>query len=181
MSDFPRTLTDNLDALNIVTGSPQAIRDQMFGAGIGTGGSSAAWPGSGVAIGWPFRVHKSFTINQISWRSGNSPSGNFDAGVYDKYGNRIVATGSVSCGLSTNAIVASDITDTTLGRGYYYAVLSMDGTQPTGCHNSTAVSARAAGAVMVASGAFSLPSTLTFVTTTSGVIPYIILHGRSTV
>lgn len=156
-----------------------------LGAGLkflmGDGGinTSTAWPSANRAILIPFRLPRLMTAYQMSIGAGATATGNFDVGIYDAAGNRLVSSGSTAKGNSVEHIL--NITDTPLGPGLYYMALAANGTNNYICStvSSNAALLKAVG-VRQASSAFALPSTVTFETVASNVIPGIAVYLRST-
>src|SRR5262245_15809191 len=88
--------------------------------------ASSAWPSANLALFVPFRVSAPCVAYKMSTGFGTTASGNYDLGIYDAFGNRLVSTGTQAKGASVEAIL--DITDTELGPGLYYMAQSADGT-----------------------------------------------------
>ena len=144
-----------------------------------TGGStpaSTAWPSANRAIFIPFRLPRIATVYKITIGSGATAAGNFDVGVYDAVGNRIVSGGATGKGNSTETTV--DVTDTTLGPGFYYMAMSADGTNNYIALAPNVNFLKSLG-VLQASSAYVLPATVTFETLASAFIPMIQMHLRS--
>lgn len=138
---------------------------------VGTGSSpaSTAWPAANRAILIPFRLPKIMTAYQMIVGCGTTAAGNFDCGIYDKFGNLLVSGGTTVKPATSEAIV--NITDTVLGRGTYYMALSADGTNNyIATAPAQAALVKAVG-IRQASSAFVLPATITFETAASAFIP----------
>jgi hypothetical protein len=122
----------------------------------------------------PFRVSQSVTVTQIALGGGTTASGNFDGGVYDEYGNRLISTGTQGKVASAEVIV--DVSDTTFGPGLFYMGMAADTT--TGLiigQNVGGPRASLLGCREMAS-AFVLPATATYATCTQGFIPSMALY-----
>ena len=137
--------------------------------------ASAAWPSANRAIFIPFHLDEPTIITAIGVPNGATATGNFDVGIYDVAGTKIVSSGSTAQA-GTSAIQTVDITDTLIGPGDFYMAIAMDGTSGTMYStNSPAVShLRMAGMLQMAS-AFPLPATATFATITSAYVPGLLL------
>ena len=93
-----------------------------------------------------------------------------DAGVYDEAGSLVVSTGTTTQ-TTVSVLQAVDVTNTPIGPGIYYVALALDNT--TGQIQGNALSApvaRALGAQEMDS-AFVLPSTATFATMATALLP----------
>jgi hypothetical protein len=148
----------------------------MNSLGVGFGGipASTAWPAVNLAMFIPFRVSQSVTVTQIALGGGTTASGNFDGGVYDEYGNRLISTGTQGKVASAEVIV--DVSDTTFGPGLFYMGMAADTT--TGLiigQNVGGPRASLLGCREMAS-AFVLPATATYATCTQGFIPSMALY-----
>jgi hypothetical protein len=111
---------------------------------------------------YPIYLPFGCTATRLWWINGATASGNVDIGIYDREGNRLVATGSTAQG-STNSIQLVDITDQPLSPGWYYLAIAFGSATATayGTANIGANAAHALGIAQEAS-AFPLPSTATF-------------------
>lgn len=137
--------------------------------GVGASPASTAWPAANRAILIPFRLPKIMTAYQMIVGCGGTGGGNFDCGIYDKFGNLLVSGGST--GRSALSEVIVNITDTVLGRGTYYMALSVDGTNNMIATAPAQVALVKAVGIRQASSAFVLPATITFETAASAYIP----------
>lgn len=113
----------------------------------------------------PFTLEEASIIYQISWLNGPTVSGNVDAGIYDRYGKKIITTGSTAQA-GTSALQFVDITDTPLIPGYYFMAIVIDngtGNMYTvnGGNNPSQFCAPGYGYAEMTS-AFVLPTTITF-------------------
>lgn len=176
MSDWPRREDRwGLDWTLSVTHSLCLGPGYMFLANF-TPAASTAWPSANRAILIPFRLPKPATVYKATVGCGATGGGNFDVGVYDEFGNRLVSSGSTA--RSATSEVNVDLTDTLLGQGVYYMALSADGTNTYVAQAPNLNFLKACG-VRQASTAFALPSTVTFQTVASAFIPSIQLRFRS--
>lgn len=138
--------------------------------------ATTAWPAADRAILIPFRLPELATAYKITIGAGATASGNFDVGIYDIGGNRLVSSGTQSKGSNTEHNV--DITDTVLGRGTYYMAFAADGTNNYIAQAPNLYFLKALG-VRQASSAFVLPATVTFETVASAFLPSINVRLRS--
>lgn len=138
---------------------------------------STAWPAANRAILVPFRLPKTVVAYQMVAGSGATASGNFDVGIYDAAGNRIVSGGSTAKGNSVETIV--NITDTTLGPGLYYMAMSADGTNNYMAITLTNATSPKFFGIRQASTAFVLPATVTFETIAASFVPSFCVLTRS--
>lgn len=139
--------------------------------------SSQAWPAANLAIFVPMPIAMPVTIYKLGIGAGTTAAGNFDVGIYDKFGNKIVSSGATAKGSSVEHIL--DITDTRLGSGLYYLALAADGT-----NNYAAVTIganvqlnRLLGTLQAAT-AYTLPATVTFAARDAGYVPAIAAYMR---
>lgn len=160
MGDFPIQVEGSLPTIH--PGSDESNAD--FKTYTSIGGYSGLSPASKASI-VPFTLEERSIIYQISWWNGPTASGNIDAGIYDRYGNKIITTGStVQTGATTIQLV--DITDTPLAPGYYFMAITIDNTtgnlySTTGGNNPNLFCSPCYGYAEMLS-AFPLPTTITF-------------------
>jgi len=179
MSDWVKDMLD-LSAIGMIStvGEGSQVLDMINAAGIGSvtsGGST----GANIAIYLPVIVRSPCTVYQMGWGNGTAVSGNVDAGIYDKYGNRLVSAGSTAqAGTSTMQTV--DVTDTPLQPALYYLALVLD--NGTGLIMrplfAAAQNLRSVGALQQGS-AFPLPSTATFAAISTAANPALIYASIS--
>lgn len=141
---------------------------------------AVAWPAANRAIFTPFRVPVPVTVYKLACATNTGTTGNFDLGIYDQAGNLIVSTGSTAKTTASSERVV-DITDTLLLPGMYYLAMVTDGTTnyvgyTTGIPNLGIVKQFG---VRQMNSAFALPSTATFATVASAVIPTVAAYLRS--
>lgn len=180
MGDWPQQNEDYGIANEVISIShPWALGTawRLYGTGAV---ASGAWPATDRVLLWPFRLPRQMTCYQIGVGGGATASGNYDAGIYDWFGNRLVNTGSVAKGNSAETF--TNTTDLVLGPGRYWAALQASTTA-----NYMIVSAAQAGLVkamgvrQASPGSFGLPSTVTFQTAAGVQIPVCLgLWMRST-
>lgn len=174
MPDFP--LDRLLNSIVLSTYSRESLGFQLSAMSLSTS-VSAAWPSSNLAIYIPFTVYETITITKLSILNGSAVSGNFDIGIYDAGGARLVSSGSTAQS-GTSAIQTVDITDKVLAPGLYYLALAFDNTTGT-IENVgvTAIDAEALGVTQQAS-AFPLPSTATFAAFAQTIVPMVAAHQQ---
>jgi hypothetical protein len=140
--------------------------------------ASSAWPAANRAILVPFRVPVPVTVYQMVMGSGATAAGNFDIGIYDRLGNRLVSSGATAKSASVEQVL--NITDTALLPGVYYMALAANGTNNyNGWTISGVTPYMKAMGVRQASSAYTLPSTVTFETAASAYFPNISVWLRS--
>lgn len=143
--------------------------------------ASTAWPSANLAIFVPFRLAAPVIVYKMATGSGTTAAGNFDIGIYDSAGNRLVSSGTTAKGASVEHII--DVTDTVIGPGLFYLAMSADGTNnytmltPSGTSPVPLQKTRLMGIVAAASS-FVLPSTVTFAASTFAPIPMIAAYLR---
>ena len=109
----------------------------------------------------PIVIHRPCTAFRFWFRTSGVQTGNYDVGIYDENGTRLVSSGSTALPTTQNAVMV-DIADTPLVAGRYYlahAVSSATSSQAVGL--ASIVNMRAYGNVTQAS-ALPLPATMTF-------------------
>lgn len=177
MSDWPAPR--NLD---LAVGGTISVASIFSGPITNVAPASTAWPSANLAIFVPFQLTDYQTVTKIIVGAGATAAGNFDVGIYDSTGNRIVSSGATAKGASTEHII--DITDTALGPGLYYMAMAADGTNnyvmwtPSGTSPVPLQKARLVGVLNVAS-AYTLPSSVTLAAASSALVPSIALYLRS--
>ena len=145
--------------------------------------ASTAWPAANRALFIPIRVPRRVIVYKLVTGAGATATGNFDVGIYDIGGNRIIASGATAKGASVEHII--NITDTAIGPGLYYLAMSADGTNnyamisPGGSTPVPEQKNRLAGVLQMAS-AYVLPSTATFAACSTIPIPVIAAYTRYT-
>lgn len=155
----------------------------VLGSGYNvTAPASAAWPSANLAIFVPFRLASSVIVYKMATGAGSTAAGNFDVGIYDSAGNRLVSSGTTAKGNSAEHIL--NVTDTVIGPGLYYLAMAADGTNnyimitPSGTSPVPLQKTRLYGVVAAASS-FVLPTTVTFAASTFAPIPMIAAYLRA--
>lgn len=138
--------------------------------------ASPTWPVANTAYFIPFRLRQRCLIKQIVVGAGTG-AGNFDVGIYDLFGNRLVS--STSTAKTTSAETPANITDTPLGRGVYYMAMASDGTTAFVAIAPTRIEMLKMGGVKEMTSAFPLPATATLVTLANSFMPQMALYRTS--
>lgn len=149
------------------------------GAVVGniTANSGATWPIANKALFCPFYVEYPVLAQKMG-TVVTTQAGNYDLGIYDEKGNKIIANGGAA--VPAAGLGALDITDTVLNPGTYFMAMA--------CSSATAAFARAnvqlnlqrlAGVHEMAT-AYPLPTTLTFTTPATNYFPEIIIQCGAT-
>lgn len=161
-----------------MAGSGIISQQSTHGALMGTTANpaSTAWPAANRAIFVPFRVAISLVVYKLVIGAGATASGNFDVGIYDSQGNKLVSSGATAKGASTEQVL--DITDTRVGPGLYYLALAADATSNYISMGSTLQMSRLMGIVQMAS-AYTLPATATFAAMSSAYQPAVAAYTRA--
>jgi hypothetical protein len=163
VSDWPKPTSPYGNGAMVISPlSPLSLGSAVWLASNTTPGS-LAWPAANRVLLTPFRLPEMRTCYQIVAGNGATAAGNFDVGIYDASGNRIVSKGS-TVKVSSGEVVC-DITDTVLLPGLYYMALQADATgNYIGIAAANAGLVKAVGQYEANPGSFPLPSTLTFAT-----------------
>lgn len=157
-----------------------SVVNQLVGMNTG-GGASAAWPSANLAIFIPIRLTAPVTVYKMAIGAGATAAGNFDVGIYDIGGNRLVSSGATAKGASVEHIL--NVTDTRIGPGLYYLAMSADGTNnyilitPSGTSPVPLQKTRAYGVLAMAT-AYPLPATATLAAATVAPFPNIAAYLR---
>lgn len=131
--------------------------------------ASRAWNAANEAMYIPFVVVAPVIAHKIVVGAGATASGNFDAGILDSQGRKLVSTGATAKVASAEQVI--DIADTLLIPGLHYMALAADGTNNYALGSSRVQALRLAGVVKQAS-AYPLPSVATFATLGTGTSTY---------
>lgn len=131
---------------------------------------SSVWPSANRALYVPVQVLKQITVYKMSIFNGSAVAGNFDLGLYDEAGTRLVSSGStVQAGTNVPQVV--DVADTVLTPGtYWLAAASNSGSGQYFRASATSVGLNLAGMREQAS-AFPLPATATFSAVSANYLP----------
>lgn len=137
-------------------------------AGVVT--SQATWPAANRAIYISFLVEEAFTAYQMIFEVAVA-SGNYDAGIYDSVGTRLVSTGSTA--VPAAGVGQANIADTLLNPGLYYMALCVDNTTASfsRANTNTLQWHLTLGIRNQAVGAVTLPATATFANPISTYLP----------
>lgn len=165
MTDFPNPNAFGLDPSDVLSAS-----NQLMGLITGADPTSVAWPLTNKAIFVPIRVAFPVTVYKLVIGAGATVAGNFDIGIYDASGNRLVSSGSTAKGASVAHVL--DVTDTVIGPGVYYLAMSANGTNNYIAWAPSVQIAKLMGLFEMAT-AFPLPATATFATATHAFLPTI--------
>lgn len=138
--------------------------------------SGAAWPEAARALFIPVRVPTGITVYKMVCGTGTGTTGNFDLGIYDAGGNKIVSTGSTAKTTASSERVV-DITDTFLGPGLYYLAMAVDDTGPY-IARSPSLSVAKLWSIYQMATAFPLPTVATFASVAVGYFPAISAYLR---
>lgn len=171
MSDWPDVLSP-AQGVSFVINPLHRFSIGAAGFRAVTGNSlnaSTAWPAANRAIYIPFRIPCPMIAYQMVVGCGATASGNFDVGIYDYAGNRLVNSGAQS--KVASAEVICNITDTPLGPGSYWMAMSVDSTAAIIAASTAGVSLSKFLGVMTQDTAYTLPATATFATANTVVIP----------
>lgn len=180
MADWPAPNEDYGIACEVIgLAHPWALGTNWRAYGTNVA-ASTAWPAANRVVLWPFRLPRQVTVYQIAVGFGATSGGNFDVGIYDWFGNRLVNSGSTARSATTEVFV--NTTDTTIGPGRYWAALQLDGTNTVYAFAPANVGiTKAMGIRQASPGSFGLPSTVTFETSASAFVPMCVgLWLRST-
>lgn len=177
MGDWP-SLGLFADPVCLSSHGPNSVGGCLAGALATT----MSWPAANQAFYIPIRVPEAVTVMKLACGTGSGTTGNFDLGIYDLAGNRLVSTGSTAKTTSLSDRVI-DVTDTDLLPGLYYLAMAVD-TNAAAYVGTNAVSGTAGGAtrmmgVLEQATAFPLPATATFATATHNNVPAISAYLRS--
>ncbi|MEM3008362.1 MAG: hypothetical protein QXY15_09965 [Candidatus Nitrosotenuis sp.] len=135
-----------------------------------------AWSSASRAIYTPIYVGAPVTITFMAFNVGTA-SGNYDIGIYNWAGTRLVSSGSTAMVAGANV---NDITDTSLLPGWYFAALAVDNATAVITASVLApVGAITAMGLRTQENAFPLPNTATFAINILGAYPLITLHVRN--
>ncbi len=155
---------------------------ESLGAALSTAAlglpTSGVWPAANVTIYVPVVLFMRVNAVRLWVQNGGSVSGNFDLGIYDEEGTRIVSTGSTAMA-GTSVVQTVDITDIGLGPGLFYIAMSCDnGTAAFGRGAVNAQYLRICGVFQEA--VFTLPANATFATMAQAYLPNFGFSTRDT-
>lgn len=138
---------------------------------ISLGVGAAAWPATNRAIFVPVVIPFPVVAERIVIGCGATAGGNFDVGIYNSTGTRLVNSGSTARVASSEVIC--NITDTYLRAGLYFLAMSADSTNTYVVKSPTQLAYTKLAGVRTMETAFTLPTTATFATAASAPIPAI--------
>lgn len=142
----------------------------------GTGAASLTWPLANLAIYVPLYINETLIVYEAGVGAGATAGGNYDIGIYDAAGTRLVSSGTTA--RTASAWNTAGLTDTTLTPGWYYVGMSADGTNNYSGNNPAAGLCESVG-ICEQTTAFTLPATATLTRTTRAYVPAIALATRS--
>lgn len=137
--------------------------------------ASTAWPAANRALFIPFRLPRPYLVTQAVVGCGSTGGNNFDVGVYDAFGNRLVSSGATARG--TTAEVVANLTDTMLGPGNYYMGLASDSAGTFIALAPAQVGLVKMCGIKQMASAYVLPATATYATAASAFIPLLAIYG----
>lgn len=171
MADFPNPIDPhwNVGGVFSTAGSLLGITN--------TNPASTAFPSANLAVFVPIRIPQQKTVYKLVVGAGSTAAGNFDVGIYDAGGNKLVSSGATAKGASVEHVI--DITDTVIGPGLYYLALAADGTNNyiAALTSVSAQFSRLAGVVQ-ADTSYPLPATVTFAAAANAYAPVIAAYTR---
>lgn len=178
MGDWPKAADQlGLNAWVITPYHELSIGLPALRSAIATTAASAAWPSANRALFVPFRLPRQMTVYQGVVGCGSGSTGNFDVGVYDSAGNKIVSSGATARAASTE--VVANMTDTAIGPGLFYMAVAVDGTTNIVQQVPAAVGLTKMLGVLEMGSAYTLPATATYATVSAANIPMMALYFRS--
>jgi hypothetical protein len=169
MADFP-----TIAPLEMSAGGSFSTASSLIGLNT-TGTASTAWPAANLAIFVPILVPFPVTVYKMTAGAGGTAGGNFDLGIYDTAGNRLVSSGASARTASVEHVL--NTTDVVIGPGLYYLAMAADGTNTWMCWASSVQLTRLCGVMNMAT-AYTLPATATYAAATNAAIPAIVAHIR---
>lgn len=171
MSDWPAQVEKwGLEQGFISIGSPLALGAAAYRIGAAVSPASVAWPAINRVLLWPFRLPRQVTVYQVTVGCGATAGGDFDAGIYDEAGNRLMNTSSTARVASSEVHV--NTADLIIGPGVYWAALQASGTDNyIGQNAANAGLVKATGIRQASPGSFGLPATVTFETAAGVMVP----------
>jgi hypothetical protein len=179
MTDWPISVYEHGPTIH--PWSPESIGPALATQGeVLSGSTSGAWPSANRAYYIPFGLTKSITAKLMFVYNGATASGNFDIGIYDQAGRRLVSSGSTAQA-GTNALQTVDITDTWIGPGLFYLALALDNTTGTVQRTSASLARQRLTGCFQQATAFALPATATFAAVATANIPVFGLCTRTVI
>jgi hypothetical protein len=180
MPDFPLPIA-LFNMTPIGTWSPECIGLRPLDGMVISFGLNNAWPSANLAIYLPVEIYRPVTIVKMGVNNGTTVNGNFDLGLYDANGVRLVSSGSTAQS-GASALQTVDITDTLLMPGLYY--MGMASSSATGTYSSwtggASVDYRQMGVAQQAT-AFALPNPMVPAAFAQTYLPLVTMFPRTTI
>ena len=163
---------------NLHVGSISPYSQCSVGTSVLPAPAAAAWPSANRAYFVPFRLPIAVTVYKMACGTGTGTTGNFDLGIYDSFGNRLVSTGSTAKTTASSERIV-DVTDTFLLPGFYYLAMVTDGvTNYVQVVFNNLGKTKLAGIREMAT-AFALPATATLASATFNCVPAVAAYLRA--
>jgi len=109
--------------ITITPWSYQSLGTEMYVSNLPV--TSQNWPTANLVIYVPFSIPEPMMITKLFWGNGAAVAGNYDVGVYDSAGTRLVSSGSTGQS-GTSRLQVVDVIDTVIARGLFYLALCGD-------------------------------------------------------
>lgn len=133
---------------------------------------SATYPAANRALFFPLTIHVPAVAYRMWVWNGSAVSGNFDLGLYQENGTRLVSSGGTAQS-GTSSIQVVDIADTLLPAGTTWVGVVFDNTTATTLRiNPSAVYMAPLGCYQQAT-AYPLPATATFARMATDFVPMV--------
>ncbi|MEM3117107.1 MAG: hypothetical protein QW136_01755 [Nitrososphaerales archaeon] len=160
---------------NVITSGDIDTPAGQYKSVSGAGGSTTGWAAN-RAVYTSIYISAPVTVTFMAFNASTA-SGNYDIGIYNWTGTRLVSSGSTAMVSGANV---NDITDTSLLPGWYFAALAVDNATAVITASVLApVGAITAMGLRTQENAFPLPNTATFAINILGAYPLITLHVRN--
>lgn len=183
MSDWPKSLA-NVEKRILSTGGIESCLGRL-GAGSAANNFSGnqAWPAANRAFYCPVELQYWATVYQMSWNVATQGAGppNYDIGIYDEAGARIVNLGTTA--VPAAGLALANIADTLLAPGLYFLALLISSTATfplRGSQGGVGLFATC-GVQQQDVGSTTLPATATFANPGNALCPLINAHLQATV
>lgn len=121
--------------------------------------ASAAWPSANRAYLIPFSIDAPFKVARVFAYNGGTASGNFDIGVYDRYGGLITSIGSTAQSGTSSIQQVSIGSPPTLEPGIYCMAISRSNTTATNFRAAAPQNILTAAGMRQRDSSVPLPST----------------------
>lgn len=156
MGDWPAIRPADVKAAGVI--SVATLKTPLFGSAAA---ASTAWPAANLAIFVPLLLPIPVIITKLAIGAGATAAGNFDVGIFDSAGHKLVSSGATAKGADTEQVI--DVTDTQIGPGIYYFGMSADGTNNYAMFSlSVSIPRTRIMGAMEQTTAYTLPATATF-------------------